>query len=141
MRMRKRDQVRLREGGTNIFIFKPSRSSTTKEWIWKLFLTFGGSLPAVVSIIVPALGSARVRLPLPDSIEAQQALTAKCIISACADQLSNIKEWSGLIERVSSGYSLRLAWRRGEVLDWVEGDLDWMVGYALTQVSQWASFR
>ncbi|ORY66941.1 hypothetical protein BCR35DRAFT_308380 [Leucosporidium creatinivorum] len=134
----KRAYVHFRHSGTNIYIFRPKTTSVSKEWMWHLFRALGGSLPKQLDIAVPGLG-ARIRLPVPVDLPAKPSagegylpmeeregegwrlLTPSAVIAACVERLRCFPEWEKLFQEAQqAGREVRLVWRRGRVLDWVE---------------------
>lgn len=70
--------------------------------------------------------------------EGYRILRADSVVEACAAKLATVTDWKELFETVRrEGTELKLCWRRGDVLDWVEtsGDKDWSVigGWAMRQ--------
>lgn len=106
--------------------------AVAKQWMWELYLQLGGTIPALLNISVPGLG-ARIQIPLAD----YRTLSAQDIIAASMLQLQRVREWSQVLQEASSaGREVKLAWRRGDVLDWIDASEEWsvVVGYALSQV-------
>ncbi|GAA6054384.1 hypothetical protein JCM3770_002230 [Rhodotorula araucariae] len=154
----KRGYVHLRTAGTNIFLFRSRTHATAKEWIWRLHRTLGGQLPRVLEVSVPGLG-AKVRLPVPqglgegsdeeDEVEtgeederAYRCLQPQAVVDACVEKLANVPEWHEIVEMARrDGADMKLAWRRGDILDWVRKERkgrkkrDWAVigGIAVRQ--------
>ncbi|BGP39255.1 hypothetical protein JCM10449v2_003193 [Rhodotorula kratochvilovae] len=133
----KRGYVHLRTAGTNIFLFRTRTHTTAKEWVWRLHRALGGQLPRILEVSVPGLG-AKVRLPVPQGLgeesgdevdevgtgdedeRAYRHLQPQAVVDACVGQLANVPEWHEIVETARrEGAELKLAWRRGSVLDWV----------------------
>lgn len=155
----KRGYVHFRHAGTNIFTLRAKTSQTAKAWMWALHLALGGAVPRVLDIAVPGLG-ARISLPVPADLppppagehtrktgyvnvgegEGWRLCTPDAVVKACVSQLATVLDWKELVERCEQdGVQLRLAWRRGEILEWVETGKqarDWsvVVGWILRQV-------
>lgn len=161
---RKRGYIHYRKSGTNIFILRPRTLTIAKEWIWLLYRELGGSVPPSLDISVPGLG-ATIKIPIPADLpssrpglailqgnraekgieapltgEGYRILKSSTVVKACVEQLVNVPEWTQLLRDAKSrGVEMRLAWRRGQVLDWVAdgaGAADWSVlaGHAIRQV-------
>ncbi|KAI5475812.1 hypothetical protein MNV49_000823 [Pseudohyphozyma bogoriensis] len=135
--------LHFRHDGTNIYVIRAKNSSIAKEWIWHLYTTLGGNIPKSLDISVPGLG-ARIHLPIPElrgderEGEGYKLLTHKAVVKAAVDQLESVTDFREIVGVCKSeGVELRLAWRRGEILDWVEmGDEhEWavVIGWALRQ--------
>lgn len=77
---------------------------------------------------------------VPKEGEGYKVLRHEKVVRVCMDQLGEVEDWKVLLRGVKEeGCEMRLAWRRGERLDWVERgeeEKDWsvMMGFALTQV-------
>lgn len=108
---------------------------------------------------MPGLG-ARIRLPIPADLpartvgeygylsideregEGHRLFTPSAVIEACLAKLRHVKEYEELLADAEAvGREIRLVWRRGRVLDWVETgkrEKEWGVvcGFALSQVSR-----
>lgn len=159
----KRAYVHFRTAGTNIYTIRAKTTAITKEWMWELYRVLGGSVPTSLDVVVPGLG-ARISLPIPADLtpssvasgkvkggggylsvlegEGYRLCTPEAVVEVCVKHLSAVGEWAGLMQNCKDeGVEMRLAWRRGEVLDWVEtGEKasGWsvVVGLILTQVCQ-----
>lgn len=129
---RKRDRVRGRRGGTNLFLFRTRQSSVARSWIWQLWSTyFKSPVPTTLDISIPNL---EVNVRIPISHIAPSKLSPARIISACFQQISKMHEFHELVE--GGEESLRLCFRRGRILDWIEADdQNFLLGYVLAQVS------
>lgn len=153
-----------RREGTNVYIFRPRCTSTATEWMWKLHLDLGKSIPTTLEIGVPALG-AKLRIPIPQDFplsqesskdleqgfeypgpsngigEGWRAFNSKKIIELCATQLATVPEWTDLLAGAQDGGAkLKLAWRRGDNLFWLaegkdEKDFSLISGWIMRQVS------
>ncbi|KAL8290217.1 hypothetical protein RQP46_003156 [Phenoliferia psychrophenolica] len=152
----KRAYVHFRHAGTNIYTFRTKSNPVAKAWMWELHLALGGMVPTRLDIKVPGLG-ARISLPVPVDLpppkngsgsagyvgtgegEGWRMLTPEAVVKACVSQLATVPDWKELVERCErDGVEFRLAWRRGEILEWVEMGKkarDWsvVVGWILRQ--------
>lgn len=97
-----------------------------------------------MEIICP-LVSTRVKIGIPDTDEdAWKAFTRDYIVDQCSRAMKHSFTWNTVTQLpISTGRKLELAWRTGNILDWVwlrnnvEGEKrDWEVlyGLALQQV-------
>lgn len=159
----------FRPEGTNLYIICPRSSAIAKEWMWELYRELGGSIPSALDISVPGLG-VKIRLPVPLDLppsanelarsgyqaveeglgEGYRLLKPDAVVKACMEQMSEVQDWKQLIaDNVKDGVEIRLAWRRGEVLDWIPAgddgkDYAVVCGLALQQVrplSPFAAYR
>lgn len=127
--------------------------------MWELYRELGGTIPSVLDISVPGLG-VKIRLPVPQDLppspndlarrgyqaveeglgEGYRLLKPDAVVKACVEQLSEVADWKQLIaDNARDGVEIRLAWRRGEVLDWIPAgdeckDYAVVCGLALQQV-------
>ncbi|KDE09050.1 hypothetical protein MVLG_00768 [Microbotryum lychnidis-dioicae p1A1 Lamole] len=152
-----------RRHGTYVFIFRTRAMSVAKEWMWLLYRGLGKTLPDHLEITVPGIG-AKIRMPIPgvlqDSAEgsgkgahSRQAglhliddetkllmrqFQPHLIVEACLEQLKKVNEWQSVLAD-RDPKDVKLCWRRGNVLDWVnvfgKGDDDWslLCGFSLRQ--------
>lgn len=160
---RKGGYIHYRSNGTNIFILRPRTLAIAKEWTYFLWLELGGRFPPSLDISVPGVG-AKIRIPLPTSADDDTVITAndtalviskkvgaaksnplaghsvlkpELVVRACTDQLRYVADWTHLLNDADKlGVKMQLAWRRGQVLDWVQGGDEWsvMAGHAIRQV-------
>lgn len=96
-----------------------------------------------------------MRLPIPEDLEdsngnvevegedeGYRSLTSKLVVEACLNQLAGVNDWKEIIEETrKEGTVIKLAWRRGEMLEWVEDgdqekDFTLLSGFALRQVGR-----
>ena len=161
---RKGGYIHYRSNGTNIFILRPRTLAIAKEWIYFLWLSLNGKFPPSLDISVPGVG-ATIRIPLPTGADDDTAITAndtalvisekvgtsksnplaghsvlkpELVVRACTDQLRYVQDYTRILnDAETQGVTMKLAWRRGQVLDWVVGGDEWSVmsGHAIRQVS------
>ncbi|KAM0745749.1 hypothetical protein T439DRAFT_306612 [Meredithblackwellia eburnea MCA 4105] len=125
--------------GTNIFTFRTKNNVKAKEWMWELYRMLGGTPPSVLDIAIPGLG-ARIQIPIPADFpsstedetsknvdwggavgEGYRICTHEAVVKVCMKQLSTVPDWKDLFDEcIAEGVEMKLAWRRGQVLDWVE---------------------
>ncbi|SCV70852.1 BQ2448_3614 [Microbotryum intermedium] len=152
-----------RRHGTYVFIFRTRAMSVAKEWMWLLYRGLGKTLPDHLEITVPGIG-AKIRMPIPSilqesaegsgkGIHARQAGTylideetklllrqfqPHLIVEACLEQLKRVNEWQSVLAD-RDPKDIKLCWKRGHVLDWVDvygkRDVDWslLCGFSLRQ--------
>lgn len=157
--------------GTNIFVFRARASSMGADWMFELWRELGGTLPENLEVKVPGLG-VKIMIPVPEDLEeAKQIelfghetldatdpqyrgegykfLTPDRLTKTCLEMLQPVPDWKELLKMNQKfGVIFKLAWRRGELLDWIWCDKDGegvhrdcsvMYGTAMKQVGDGAS--
>lgn len=114
--------------------------------MWGIYKSLGGKGPSWLEVAVPGLG-AKIRLKIPQEIAGVgeegerkfELVTSQKVVEACVGELEKVRDWKDIVRECrEEGVELQLAWRRGEVLDWVrkDGEGEWNVvgGWVMTQV-------
>ncbi|KAH8918424.1 hypothetical protein BT69DRAFT_1225419 [Atractiella rhizophila] len=139
----KRGIFHWRHEGTNIFLFRARCPSIGSDWLWQLFLELGGKIPETLELNISSL-DITVRFPIPELAREGAAdfdpdgqtvgqmygkglkfFTVQNLIDHSTRLLEGYSEFSNLVEeRRKKGGVLALAWRRGQLLDWVSEEFD-----------------
>ncbi|KAG8886651.1 hypothetical protein FRB97_000071 [Tulasnella sp. 331] len=111
-------------GGTFAFVFKCKSRSRSADWMWHLWREIGGTLPEVIEVNVPQLGS-RIRFDVPSSeflevTQGYKTINRSYILDTCRQEIGT-EDWRRICDDAGS---VELCWRRNGNLEWIWLDRD-----------------
>jgi hypothetical protein len=133
----------LNKEGTNIFLFRARATSIAQDWYLGLHIALKKERLENLEVYLPGLGL-RMRLPTNaaahDTVSASVSVTGvrnlmtgglpegnlvskEEMLQSCKDLISGRQDWKELLDNIEGrGLQLRLAWRKGSILEWLTFD-------------------
>lgn len=139
----RKNKRHVNSAGTNLFLFRARATSIAEDWYLGLHLALEKEHLETVEVYLAGLG---VRIRMPTNVAAHDAASASAVVSAtrqlmsaglpdrdlvskeemlqsARDLISHRQDWKELLDHIENqGLGIKLAWRRGMVLDWLSID-------------------
>ena len=122
---------------TKNIILNPKTTSLSIEWYQALYelcpKSITGSIPCALEVVVPDL-DVKLQIPLYDECNEERGecqnlkdkqepsllnINAEEIMNVVLNELSDITEWSDVLNKWVNSNHLRLCWKRYERLEWI----------------------